>query len=333
MFKSVTIIGFGLIGSSVARAIKRARPDIEITAADIDEDVCNITRKLEIADTVTSNLVDAVQGRDVILLAVPVGAYGAIGKQIGPYLKPGCLVTDAGSVKQAVIDDLAPHLPESVNFVPAHPISGTEFSGPESGFATLFDDRWCILTPLPDGRLQAIETATSFWEICGARIDIMSPERHDLVLGITSHLPHLIAYTIVDTAMQLEGDLQAEVIKFSAGGFRDFTRIAASDPKMWRDVFLNNRAAVLEVLQRFSEDLTALQKAIRRGDGDFLKDVFTRTRDMRHKIIVQGQADYRYGIPGEKTRENTGEKPVKAADPQAAVPPVLDPQKSGGSAA
>jgi cyclohexadieny/prephenate dehydrogenase len=237
------------------------------------------------------DLAASVKGADLIILAVPVGACGDVMKQIGASLADGAVVTDVGSVKQTVIDAVLPHLPAHAYFVPAHPIAGTEHSGPEAGFAELFQERWCILTPLPNTPLRAVEKVTALWEAAGAHIEIMEPKRHDLVLGITSHLPHLIAYSIVDTAATLEEDTKAEVIKYSASGFRDFTRIAASDPVMWRDIFLNNKEAVLEILQRFNEDLTALQKAIRTGDGEKLQDVFTRTRAIRRAIIKAKQAE------------------------------------------
>jgi cyclohexadieny/prephenate dehydrogenase len=208
-------------------------------------------------------------------------------------LKAGCIVTDVGSVKSSVLEAVEPFLPDSVDFVPAHPIAGTEHSGPESGLADLFEERWCIITPSEHTNIKAVEKVSAFWEACDAKIEIMSPQHHDLVLGITSHLPHLIAYTIVGTADELEDDLKSEVIKFSASGFRGFTRIASSDPIMWRDVFLNNREAVLELLQRFTEDLTAMQKAIRRGDGDYMEDVFTRTREIRREVMELGKA----GLP------------------------------------
>ncbi len=303
MFEKVTIIGLGLIGSSLAHGIRRAGIAKTVVAADIDQDVCDTAKRLGIADAVMSDIPRSVVGSDLVIVAVPVGAYAEVGEQIGPELKPGAVVTDVGSVKQSIIEVFQPLLPDSVQFVPAHPIAGTEHSGPEAGFAELFEGRWCILTPLPGTDIKAVEVVTKFWEALGSQIEIMDPEHHDLVLGITSHLPHLIAYTIVGTADDLGDDIKSEVIKFSASGFRDFTRIAASDPVMWRDVFLGNREAVLEMLQRFSEDLTALQKAIRRGDGTYLFDTFSRTRDIRREIIEQGQADYK--APGGVTQEGT----------------------------
>jgi cyclohexadieny/prephenate dehydrogenase len=220
---------------------------------------------------------------------VPVGACAAIAQEIGAALKPGSIVTDVGSVKAAVVRDMAPHLPAGVHFVPGHPIAGTEQSGPASGFADLFLKRWCILTPLRDSDSSAVTRLEKFWHSCGSEVELMTPEHHDLVLAITSHLPHLIAYNTVATAADLEEVTDSEVIKYSAGGFRDFTRIAASDPTMWRDVFLNNREAVLEMLGRFSEDLSALQRAIRWGDGETLFNLFTRAREVRRNIIAAGQ--------------------------------------------
>lgn len=292
MFKKVTIVGMGLIGSSLARVIRREGIAEKIIAADHDHGVCNKVKELDMADVVMTDITQSVVGSDLVLLCIPVGAFGKVGEQVGPALKPGAIVSDVGSVKGAIVEAFSPHVPESVHFVPGHPIAGTEYSGPEAGFAELFEGRWSILTPLPDTEIKAVEAMVKFWEACGSYTEIMDPQHHDLVLGITSHLPHLIAYTIVGTADDLEDDIKSEVIKFSASGFRDFTRIAASDPTMWRDVFLNNREAVLEILQRFTEDLTALQKAIRRGDGSYLFDVFTRTRAIRRAIIEQGQADY-----------------------------------------
>lgn len=291
MFDKVTIIGLGLIGSSVARIILKKRLAKTLVAADASAEVCKKVHDLGLAHRVTDDLAQAVEGADLVLIAVPVGAMRAVAQAIAPSLMPGAIVTDTGSVKMAVIDAIRPFCPPEVEFVPGHPIAGTEFSGPEAGFTELFENRWCVLTPLPDTGVRAVEKVTKLWEECSARIEIMDPAHHDLVLGITSHLPHLIAYTIVGTATELEDDIKSEVIKFSASGFRDFTRIAASDPVMWRDIFMNNKSAVLEVLQRFSEDLTALQKAIRQGNGDYLYDVFTKTRAIRKQIVEQGQAE------------------------------------------
>ncbi len=289
VFSKVAIIGFGLIGSSLARVIRRDHLADKIICGDVSSDVCKKVLELKLADVAITDLAVAVRGADLVVLAVPVGACGEVAQKIGGSLAKDAVVTDVGSVKQTVIAAIAPHIPPHAYFVPAHPIAGTEHSGPEAGFPELFQGRWCILTPPPETPLRAIEKVTALWEATGAMIEFMEPRRHDLVLGITSHLPHLIAYSIVDTASQLEEHTKAEVIKYSASGFRDFTRIAASDPVMWRDIFLNNREAVLEILQRFNEDLTALQKAIRTGDGVLLQEVFTRTRAIRRAIIQAKQ--------------------------------------------
>ena len=294
MFKQITIIGFGLIGSSVARAIIEHKCAEAIVCVDQDQEVCNKVLAMGLADDATTDPSLGVEGSDLVILCCPVGAMDHVGSRIAGHLQKDCIVSDVGSVKESVIEVLQPRLPSYVHLVPAHPIAGTEFSGPENGFAELFINRWCVLTPLPHTELQALEKVTKLWEAFGSVVEIMEPAHHDLVLGITSHLPHLIAYTIVGTATDLEDDIKSEVIKFSAAGFRDFTRIAASDPTMWRDVFLNNKSAVLEVLQRFSEDLTALQKAIRKGDGEYLYRQFQETRDIRREIVDAGQADYVY---------------------------------------
>lgn len=290
MFDRITVIGMGLIGSSITRAVQKHGLAKTLVAADVSPEVCKDVIDLKLADFVTDDLAESVQDSDLVILCVPVGAMAAVAKAIAPSLKQGAVVSDVGSVKVAIIDPVKDILPSHVEFVPAHPIAGTEFSGPKSGFAELFIGRWCILTPLPETSIRAVEKLTNFWQACGARIEIMGAKHHDMVLGITSHLPHLIAYTIVGTASELEDDTKSEVIKFSASGFRDFTRIAASDPTMWRDVFLNNKEAVLELLQRFTEDLTAVQKAIRQGDGDYLYHKFDKTRAIRKAIIDQGQA-------------------------------------------
>ena len=289
MFQRVCIIGFGLIGSSLARVIARDGLAREIVCVDHSRAACDRVLDLGLASMATTNAAEGVQNADLVILSVPVGSYNALAGQIGPHLKPDAIVTDTGSVKQAVIDAVVPHIPAGVHFVPGHPIAGTEHSGPDAGFPELFEGRWSILTPLPGVDQQAVRKVSALWEAAGAKIEIMDPKRHDLVLGITSHLPHLIAYTIVGTASDLEQHMKDDVIKFSAGGFRDFTRIAASDPVMWRDIFVNNQAAVLEIIQRFSEDLTALQKAIRYGDGKTLENLFTRTREIRRGVIQAKQ--------------------------------------------
>lgn len=289
VFERLTIVGLGLIGSSIARAARRSNAAKTIVAADISPDVCARVRELGLADEVSDDLAAAVKDSDCVILCVPVGACGAVAAAMAPGLKEGAIVSDVGSVKGAVVAAVAPHLPKNVHFIPAHPIAGTEHSGPDAGFATLFKNRWLILTPVENGDPAATEKLAAFWKAFGSNVEVMDAAHHDLVLAVTSHLPHLIAYNIVGTAADLEEVTQSEVIKFSASGFRDFTRIAASDPTMWRDVFLNNRDAVLEMLGRFNEDLAALQRAIRWGDGEALFNLFSRTRAIRRSIIEQGQ--------------------------------------------
>jgi cyclohexadieny/prephenate dehydrogenase len=289
LFERLALVGFGLIGSSIARAARRLNLAGAIVAVDADAAVLARVRALGLADEATSDPAQGAGGADHVILCVPIGAYEAVTKAMRDALKPGAIVSDVGSVKGAVVSQVQPHLPPGVHFVPAHPVAGTEHSGPDSGFATLFHNRWCILTP-PDGTdEQAVGKVREFWAAMGANVEVMTPQHHDLVLAITSHVPHLIAYNIVGTAADLEAVTQGEVIKFSAGGFRDFTRIAASDPTMWRDVFLNNKEAVLEMLGRFNEDLASLQRAIRWGDGEALHGLFTRTRAIRRGIISVGQ--------------------------------------------
>jgi len=285
----LALIGLGLIGSSIARAARRRKVAATIVAADADAAVRARVAELGLADQVEATLPEAVRGADLVIFCVPVGADGAVAAQVGPHLKKGAIVSDVGSVKSAVIAAIAPHLPAGVRLVPAHPVAGTEQSGPDAGFDSLFLHRWCIITPPEDADAQAVALVRAFWEALGSNVEVMTPAHHDLVLAITSHVPHLIAYNIVGTVAELEETTRSEVLKFSAGGFRDFTRIAASDPTMWRDVFLHNRDAVLEMLGRFNEDLTALQRMIRRGDGDGLFDLFTRTRAIRRGIVAQGQ--------------------------------------------
>jgi len=291
-FARVSIIGLGLIGSSVARAVRHHMPTVRLIGHDADPDVRARADALDFLDDVTDTASAAVTDADLVLLCVPVGAMGAVAEAIAADLPPDAIISDVGSSKAGVVAALQAALP-GATIVPAHPVAGTENSGPEAGFATLFHGRWCILTPPDDAPQAAVARVRAFWEALGANIEIMDARHHDLVLAVTSHLPHLIAYTIVGTASDLEEVTRSEVIKYSAGGFRDFTRIAASDPTMWRDVFLANKEAVLEMLQRFSEDLTALQRAIRWGDGDRLFDLFTRTRAIRRSIIEQGQDDER----------------------------------------
>ncbi len=291
-FSRVSIIGLGLIGSSIARAVRQHMPGVQLAGHDADPAVRETARALNLCDDIADHAGAAVTDADLVILCVPVGAIGAVAELIAPDLPADAIVSDVGSSKASVAAALGAVIPAR-QIVPAHPVAGTENSGPEAGFASLFHGRWCILTPVEGGDPVAAARLQAFWERLGAEVDQMTPEHHDLVLAVTSHLPHLIAYTIVGTASDLETVTRSEVIKYSAGGFRDFTRIAASDPTMWRDVFLANREAVLDMLQRFSEDLSALQRAIRWGDGDMLFDLFTRTRAIRRGIIEQGQDDAR----------------------------------------
>ena len=284
----LSVIGIGLIGGSILRAARHKGIAAETIAYDGSAAVRDRARAVDIADAVVETAAEAARA-DVVILCVPVGAMAAVAAEIGPHLAAGSIVSDVGSVKGAVLSAVQPHLPEGVALVPAHPVAGTEYSGPDAGFATLFVNRWCIVTPPEGAEARAVETIAAIWSAMGSNVEQMTPTHHDLVLAITSHVPHLIAYNIVGTAADLEEVTQSEVIKFSAGGFRDFTRIAASDPTMWRDVFLNNKEAVLEMLGRFNEDLAALQRMIRWGDGQGLFDLFTRTRAIRRSIIAVGQ--------------------------------------------
>ncbi len=289
-FERACIIGIGLIGSSLARALRQAGLAHRIVGADASPEVCATALDLGVVDEAGADLAVMVAGADLAVICVPLGAYEAVARQVAPCLAPGAILTDVGSVKQAAIRAIAPHVPAGAAFVAGHPVAGTENSGPAAGFAELFRGRWCILTPTPDTDPAALARLDAMWTALGSNVATMSPEHHDRVLAITSHLPHLIAYTIVGTATDLEEHLQAEVIKYSAGGFRDFTRIAASDPVMWRDVFLNNRDAVLEMLGRLHEDIAILQRAIRVGDGRTLETLFTKTRAIRRGIIQAQQA-------------------------------------------
>ncbi len=289
VFERLCLIGGGLIGSSIARAAREKNAAGQIIIADSSAEVTARIKALGIADLATQDLAAAVSGADCVILCVPVGVCGKITEAIAPRLKQGAILSDAGSVKGAIIRDCAPHVPEGVHFIPAHPVAGTEHSGPDAGFAALFVNRWCILTPPEGTDAAAIARLEVFWRALGANLEIMTPQHHDLVLAITSHVPHLIAYNIVGTADDLEMITEGEVIKFSAGGFRDFTRIAASDPVMWRDVFLHNKPAVLEMVARFSEDLAALARMIRWDDAEGLHALFTRTREIRRSIIASGQ--------------------------------------------
>jgi len=289
LFDRIAFIGIGLIGSSLARVIRRDGLAGHVVACARSEATLKTVQDLALADSVTDNPAEAVENADLVVLCTPVGAYEAIAKFIGPRLKKGAIVTDVGSVKRMVVDVVGPHLAPGVSLVPGHPIAGTENSGPEAGFDTLFEDRWVILTPPAGTSGDAIEKVSDLWRRTGSNIEIMDAGHHDQVLAITSHVPHLIAYTIVGTATDLEDVLKSEVIKFAASGFRDFTRIAASDPVMWRDIFLNNRGAVLEMLGRLTEDISALQRAIRDGDGTYMEDKFTRTRAIRRDVVEAGQ--------------------------------------------
>ncbi len=298
-FARIAVIGLGLIGSSIARAIKQQGLAAELVATDASVEVCKRAVELGLASKMAASNAEAVKNADLVIICVPVGAYGAVAKSIATSLKSGAIVSDVGSVKGAVLREMTPHLPKDVHFIPAHPVAGTEHSGPDLGFAELFINRWCILTPPANADAIAVEKLAAFWRALGANVEVMTADHHDMVLAVTSHLPHLIAYTIVGTADELEDVTRSEVLKFSAGGFRDFTRIAASDPTMWRDVFLNNKDAVLEMLGAFQEDLSKLTRAIRRGDGDALFEHFTRTRAIRRGIVSIGQdaADADFGRP------------------------------------
>ena len=288
-FERLALIGVGLIGSSIARAARAAGVVRSIAASARSGATRRRVAELGLADQVVETNAAAVEGADLVIVCVPVGQCGAVAAEIGAHLKSGATVSDVGSVKGSVIKDMGPHLSAGVHFVPAHPVAGTEHSGPDAGFAELFVNRWCILTPPENADADAVERLAVFWRALGANVDTMSAEHHDLVLAITSHVPHLIAYSIVGTADDLQTVTRSEVMKFSAGGFRDFTRIAASDPTMWRDVFLHNKDAVLEVLGRVNEDVSALARALRWGDGDALFNLFTRTRAIRRGIVEIGQ--------------------------------------------
>ncbi|NKN37052.1 prephenate/arogenate dehydrogenase family protein [Agrobacterium sp. a22-2] len=288
-FDRVALIGIGLIGSSIARDIKALGLANEIVVSTRSPETLKRAEELQLGSHYTTSAAEAVQGADLVIVSVPVGASGTVAEQIAAHLKPGAIVTDVGSTKASVIAQMTPHMPPGVHFIPGHPLAGTEKSGPDAGFTGLFQGRWCIFTPLPDTDGEALSRLKAFWEALGSRVDEMDPEHHDKVLAIVSHLPHIIAYNIVGTADDLETVTESEVIKYSASGFRDFTRLAASDPTMWRDVCLHNKDAILEMLARFSEDLAYLQRAIRWGEGDKLFDLFARTRAVRRSIIEAGQ--------------------------------------------
>ncbi|MDE2183401.1 MAG: prephenate/arogenate dehydrogenase family protein [Alphaproteobacteria bacterium] len=289
VFKKVALLGLGLIGSSMAHAMRRGGLAGHVAGYTHRPETLERARAMRFADSLHGDPGPCVADADLVVLCTPVGTFGELAQQITPSLRQGAILSDVGSVKSAVIRDVGPYVPEGVHFIPAHPIAGTEQSGPEAGFAELFDGRWCILTPPPGTNTEAVETLKHFWQRIGSQVDVMDARHHDLVLAITSHLPHLIAYNIVGTADDLETVTKGEVIKYSAGGFRDFTRIAASDPTMWRDVFLNNREAVLEMLGRFEEDLNVLKRAIRWSDGEVLFNFFTRTRAIRRGVVDAGQ--------------------------------------------
>ncbi|QDG75153.1 prephenate/arogenate dehydrogenase family protein [Labrenzia sp. PHM005] len=289
IFERMALIGIGLIGSSLAQVARQRGLVKEIAISTRSEETLRRAEELGLGDSYSLDAAVAVEGADLVILCVPVGANEAVAKWIAPALKKGAILTDAGSTKGSVVEQIGPHVPEGVHFIPGHPIAGTEQSGPDAGFPTLFDQRWCILTPPEGTDPAALEKLKMFWQGCGSDVDQMDPKHHDLVLAIVSHLPHVIAYNIVGTADDLEAVTKSEVIKYSASGFRDFTRLAASDPTMWRDVCLNNKEAILEMLSRFSEDLSALQRAIRWGDGDKLFEMFERTRSIRRSIIEAGQ--------------------------------------------
>lgn len=289
LFDRVSLIGIGLIGSSLARVIRREGLAGHVAVSTRSAATLARARELGLGDSYTTDLAASAADADLVVVSVPVGSSAEVAEAIAPALKRGAIVTDVGSTKSSVIAQMEPHIPAGVHFIPGHPLAGTEKSGPDSGFAELFENRWCIFTPLAGTDPAALERLSEFWRRCGSNVDTMDPTHHDMVLAIVSHLPHIIAYNIVGTADDLQTVTKSEVIKYSASGFRDFTRLAASDPTMWRDVCLHNRDAILEMLARFSEDLASLQRAIRWGDGDKLFDLFTRTRAVRRSIIEAGQ--------------------------------------------
>ena len=289
MFERIAIIGIGLIGSSLARAVREHGLAGHIAIATRSNQTLEKAEKLGLGDSYTTDAALAAADADLVVLCVPLGSIGVVGKAISGALKSGAIISDVGSSKTSVIKDLGGSLPDGVHLVPAHPVAGTEFSGPEAGYASLFDGHWCVLTPTADTNMDAVKKVRGLWEACGMKVEEMDAAHHDQVLAITSHLPQLIAYTIVGTATDMEGDSKREIMKYSAGGFRDFTRIAASDPVMWRDVCLKNKDAILDILGRFSQDLNNLQRAISNDEGDFLETMFSRTREIRSGIIEMGQ--------------------------------------------
>jgi cyclohexadieny/prephenate dehydrogenase len=289
LFDKIALIGIGLIGSSLARVIRRERLAGHVSVSTRSPATLSRAEELGLGDSYSTDPAVAAADADLVVVSVPVGASGEVAEAIAPVLKEGAIVTDVGSTKGSVIAQMRPRLPANVHFIPGHPLAGTEKSGPDAGFAELFENRWCVFTPLPGTDPAALEKLSEFWRRCGSNVDTMDPDHHDMVLAIVSHLPHIIAYNIVGTADDLQTVTKSEVIKYSASGFRDFTRLAASDPTMWRDVCLHNKDAILEMLARFSEDLASLQRAIRWGDGEKLFDLFTRTRAIRRSIIEAGQ--------------------------------------------
>ena len=324
MFNKIALIGIGLIGSSIARAVRLKGLAKTIAISTRRQETLDEARALGLGDIYTIDPVEAVRNADLVILCIPVQSYGAVMKQIGPHLMEGAILSDVGSVKQHVTKAMAPHVPRGVYLIPGHPIAGTEHSGPAAGFPELFINRWCILTPGRDVPAEAVARLTAFWSDLGSNVEIMEPAHHDMVLAITSHIPHLVAYNIVGTVADLEQATQSEVIKFSASGFRDFTRIAASDPVMWRDVFLTNRDAVLEMLGRFLEDLSKLQRMVRVGDGPGMEALFTRTRKIRRSIITAGQetAAPDFGRPHGAVQTISGPSGTALAEGTAA--PLVD---------
>jgi cyclohexadieny/prephenate dehydrogenase len=324
MFEKLALIGIGLIGSSIARATRLKGLAKSIAISTRKQETLDEARSLGLGDFYSLDPIAAVKGADLVILCIPVQAYGPIMEQIGPYLEPGAILSDVGSVKQYVARQMAPHTPKGVHLIPGHPIAGTEHSGPAAGFPELFINRWCVLTPGADVDNAAVSKLSAFWTALGSNVETMDAGHHDMVLAITSHIPHLVAYNIVGTVADLEQDTQSEVIKFSASGFRDFTRIAASDPVMWRDVFLTNRDAVLEMLGRFLEDLAKLQRMVRVGDGNGMEELFTRTRKVRRSIITAGQetAAADFGRPHGEAATLSGPSGTVVLDGTAA--PLLD---------
>jgi cyclohexadieny/prephenate dehydrogenase len=324
MFEKLALIGIGLIGSSIARATRLKGLAKTIAISTRRQETLDEARALGLGDIYTMDPVEAVRHADLVILCIPVQSYGAVMEKIGPYLEPGAILSDVGSVKEYVTKAMAPHIPKGVHLIPGHPIAGTEHSGPAAGFPELFINRWCVLTPRGDVDPGAVSKLSAFWSALGSNVELMEPAHHDMVLAITSHIPHLVAYNIVGTVADLEQDTQSEVIKFSASGFRDFTRIAASDPVMWRDVFLTNRDAVLEMLGRFLEDLSKLQRMVRVGDGPGMESLFTRTRKIRRSIITAGQetAAADFGRPHGEARTISGPSGTAVLD--GAPAPVVD---------